>query len=74
MNNIFNNWIEMDLFCYDIVEAWAEYRKSKNKTFTEDDFFEWVQEELEPALEFAYDDWIEDEEEEKNESDANQSN
>ena len=74
MNNIFNNWIEMDLFCYDIVDAWAKYRKSKNKTFTEDDFFEWIQEELEPALNYAYDDWIEDEEEEKNESDANQSN
>lgn len=66
MSDIFNNWIEMNLFCYDIVDAWVKYRRSKNKTYTRDDWIEWIQEELEPALDYAYDEWIEDEEDEKN--------
>lgn len=66
MGDIFNNWIEMNLFCYDIVDAWVKYRRSKNKTYTRDDWIEWIQDELESALDYAYDEWIEDEEDEKN--------
>lgn len=63
-SNIFNSWLELDCFCYDIIEAWIKYRKSKNKTYTEDDWTDWVQDELEPAMYSAYKDCVEDEEDE----------
>ncbi|MGN5457059.1 MAG: hypothetical protein ACI4XN_13770 [Candidatus Kurthia intestinigallinarum] len=64
-SNIFNSWVEMDCFCYDIVEAWIEYRKSKSMTCTEEDWFDWFHEYLAPALEWAYQDCVENEEEDE---------
>lgn len=60
MSSIFTNHIRMDCFCYDIIDEWIKYRKSKSLPFTEDDYYEWL-EEFEGAMERAYEDYIEDE-------------
>lgn len=59
--NIFNNWLELDCFCYDIVEGWMQYRQSKNKEVSFDAFMEWVINELCPALECGFNDIYADE-------------
>lgn len=51
MINIFNNELEMNCFCLDIVEEWIKYRQEINKPITSDDFMEWLTEHFEPALE-----------------------
>lgn len=58
--NIFNNYIEMDLFCIEIAEAWIKYRKSKNKEVSFDEFMEWVMNEFCIALESNFDDVYEE--------------
>ena len=63
MNNIFTNYIAMDCFCYDIVEGWIEFRKSNNKPYDEDSYSDWL-EEFTCAMENAYQDCVEDEEDE----------
>ena len=59
-SNIFNNWLELDCFCYDIVEGWIRHRKSKNKEVSSDKFMEWVMNNLYPALECGFDDVYEE--------------
>lgn len=61
MSSIFTNNIAMDVFCYDLIEEWIEYRKSKSLPFTEDDYYEWF-EYFEGCMQCAYEDCIEDEE------------
>lgn len=60
-SNIFNNWIELDCFCCDIVEGWIKYRQSKDKEVSLDEFMEWVMNDLYPALECGFDDVCEEE-------------
>ena len=55
--NIFNNWLELDCFCYDIVEGWIKYRQSKNQEVSLDEFMN----DLYPALECGFDDIYNDE-------------
>lgn len=43
-NNIFNSYIECDIFCMDIAEAWIKYRQKENKPVSLDDFMDWVEE------------------------------
>ena len=62
MNNIFTNHIAMDCFCYDIIEAWIEFRKSKNMPHDEDSYLDWLENEFMRAMEFAFQDCSEDEE------------
>lgn len=59
--NIFNNWIELDCFCMDIIEGWIKYRRSKNKEVSLDEFMEWVMNDLSIALESNFDDVYEEE-------------
>ena len=59
--SIFNNWLELDCFCMDIAEAWIQYRQSKNKNVSSDEFMEWVMNDLCIALEGAFDDVYEEE-------------
>ena len=42
MNNIFTNSLAMDCFCYDIIEAWIEFRKSRNMPYDEESYIEWL--------------------------------
>lgn len=67
MNDIFDNYIAMDCFCYDIIEAWINYRKSKDLSYGKDSYAEWLDNEFMCAMENAYDDCVEDEIEEYNE-------
>lgn len=60
-SNIFNSWLELDCFCYDIVEGWIRYRKSKDKEVSLDAFVEWVMDELYPSLECGFNDVYEEE-------------
>ena len=62
MNNIFTNYIAMDCFCYDIVDGWIEFRKSKNMPYDEDSYLDWLQDEFMCAMECAFQDYLEDEE------------
>lgn len=57
MSNIFTNNIAMDNFCYELVGEWVEFRKSKSKPFTADEFYE-MMENFEAAMEYAYEDYI----------------
>ena len=59
MNDIFTNYIAMDCFCYDIIEAWIEYRKSKGLLYDEDSYFEWLEEFMQ-AMELAFKDCVEE--------------
>ena len=59
MNDIFTNYIVMDCFCYDIIEAWIEYRKSKDLPYDEDNYFEWLEEFMQ-AMELAFKDCAEE--------------
>lgn len=60
-SNIFNNWLELDCFCYDIAEGWIKHRQSKDKEVSLDAFIEWVMDTLCPALECGFEDVYEDE-------------
>lgn len=59
MNDIFTNYIAMDCFCYDIIEAWIEHRKSKGLPYDEDNYFEWLEEFMQ-AMELAFKDCVEE--------------
>lgn len=59
MNDIFTNYIAMDCFCYDIIEAWIEHRKSKDLPYDEDSYFEWLEEFMQ-AMELAFKDCVEE--------------
>lgn len=62
MNDIiFTNSIAMDCFCYDIIEAWIKYRKSKNMSYDEESYAEWLENDFMRSMEFAYEDCVEDE-------------
>lgn len=61
MNNIFTNPIAMDVFCYDIIEAWFEFRKSKGYACDEDAYLDWL-DDFNAAMESVFQDYMEDEE------------
>lgn len=61
MNNIFTNSIAMDCFCYDIIEAWINFRKSRNMPYDEESYQEWLENDFMRSMEFAYKDCVEDE-------------
>ena len=61
MYDIFDNYLAMDCFCMDIAEAWIKYNKSKNRPVTQEDFMEWVDNELYCALEYNFQDVYEEE-------------
>jgi hypothetical protein len=52
----------MDCFCYDIIEAWIEFRKSRNMPYDEDSYLDWLENEFMRAMEYAFQDCLEDEE------------
>ena len=56
MQDIFTNWIAMDCFCYDIVEAWMAYREQSGKPYDEDSYLEWLEDDFIGAMECAYKD------------------
>lgn len=60
MSNIFTSNAAMDVFCYELVGSWIEHRKRKSQPFTFDDFTEMI-EEFEAAMEYAYEEYLEDE-------------
>lgn len=60
MNDIFTNYLAMDCFCYDIIEAWIKYRKSKNMPYDEDSYVDWLDDFMR-SMEMAYEEFIEDE-------------
>ena len=60
-NNIFNSYLERDIFCMDIAEAWIKYRQSKNQEVSLDEFVDWVMNDLYPALECNFEDVYEEE-------------
>lgn len=60
MNDIFTNYLAMDCFCYDIIEAWIEYRKSKNMPYDEDSYVDWLDDFMR-SMEMAYEEFVEDE-------------
>lgn len=62
MHDIFSNYIAMDCFCYDIIEAWIELRKSRNMPYDEDSYLDWLENEFMRAMECAFQDYLEDEE------------
>ena len=57
MSSIFSNYIAMDSFCYELVGEWVEHRKRHSQPFTSDEFYN-MMEELEAAMEYAYEDYI----------------
>ena len=57
MSNIFTSNAAMDVFCYELVGEWVEHRKRHSQPFTFDEFCEMI-EELEAAMEYAYEDYI----------------
>lgn len=57
MSNIFTNYAAMDTFCYELVGEWVEHRKRHSQPFTQDEFYE-MMEDLEAAMEYAYEDYI----------------
>lgn len=59
MNDIFTNYIAMDCFCYDIIEAWIEHRKRKGLPYDEDSYIEWLEEFMQ-AMELAFKDCVEE--------------
>lgn len=59
--NIFNNWLELDCFAMDIAEGWIKHRKSFNKEVNLDEFMNWVDNFLMPALECGFTDVYEEE-------------
>lgn len=59
-SNIFNNNLHLDIFCYDIVESWIEYRKSKSLPYTDEDWVDWFDNDFIAAMECAFDDVIAD--------------
>ena len=60
MGNIFTSNAAMDIFCYELIGEWVEYRKRKGLPFTLDEFAE-MMEEFEAAMEYAYEEYIQDE-------------
>lgn len=61
MNNIFNNWLNMDCFCMDIAEAWIKYRQNNNLEVSSEEFMDWVTYDFANALENNFDDVYEEE-------------
>ena len=59
MNDIFTNYVAMDCFCYDIIEAWIEYRKSKGLPHDESSYMTWLEEFMQ-AMEYAFEDCLEE--------------
>lgn len=59
MNDIFTNYIAMDCFCYDIIEAWIAHRKNKGLSYSENDYLDWLDEFMR-AMECAFDDCMEE--------------
>lgn len=60
MNNIFNNRMHLENFCYDIIASWIEYCKSKGLSYTDDDWVDWFDNEFMAAMEFAFGDAMAD--------------
>ena len=60
MNDIFTNWVAMDCFCYDIIEAWIAYRKSKGLSCSKDDYLDWLEEFMQ-GMEVNFADCVEEE-------------
>lgn len=56
MNDIFTNWMAMDCFCYDIVEAWMAHRDKIGKSCDEDSYMQWLEDDFIGAMECAYKD------------------
>ena len=63
MGDIFNSWIAMDCFCYDMAEAWIKDRKNKGKPYDVDNYLDWL-EEFMGNMEMAFNECLEDEEDE----------
>lgn len=61
MSNIFESYIAMDVFCYDIIDGWVEHRKKKSLPFSDDDFCDFLNE-FSDALSYAFEDYMEDKE------------
>lgn len=59
MNDIFTNYIAMDCFCCDIIEAWIAHRKSKGLPYDEEHYLDWL-EEFCNAMELSYADCVEE--------------
>ena len=59
MNDIFTNFIAMDCFCYDIIEAWIAYRKSKGLPYDEEHYLDWLSD-FYSAMECNYADCVEE--------------
>ena len=60
MSNIFDNYIAMDLFCYDIVEEWIVHRKKNGKRYDEESYLSWLEDDFIGAMECAYKDCMSD--------------
>lgn len=56
MQDIFTNWLAMDCFCYDIVEAWMAQRVQNGKPYDEESYWEWLENDFMAAMECAYQD------------------
>lgn len=63
MNIIFTNSLAIDCFCYDIIEAWIEFRKSRNMPYDEESYIEWLDNDFMHSMEMAYEDFIEEDDE-----------
>lgn len=64
MKNPFSTWLDMIIFCDDIVDAWASDRKERGLEVTKEEYMKWLGEELIPAMESAYIDWLAGQEDE----------
>lgn len=62
MNNIFTDYIAMDCFCCDIIEAWIKFRKSRIMPYDKDSESDWIENEFMCTMEFAFRDCSGDEE------------
>lgn len=63
MNIIFTNSLAMDCFCYDIIEAWIEFRKSRNMPYDEESYIEWLDNDFMRSMEMAYEEFVEEDDE-----------
>ena len=54
----FSTWLDIIIFCSDVVETWAADRKERGLPVTREEYEKWLHEELEPAMESAYVDWL----------------
>lgn len=63
MNIIFTNSLAMDCLCYDIIEAWIEFRKSRNMPYDEESYIEWLGNDFMRSMEMAYEEFVEEDDE-----------